>query len=216
MRSTGPERPRRVMPVSSSSRSANCALAGACDDGVLVGREAELEALRHLPRDAALRQVRAGALGLRALAQDAVVERRGQRQELALAILAAPPGRDLGALLLVLQRHAEALCQPLDRGDEVECVPRAHVVDDVAADAAAVAVVDLLARVDVERGRPLRMERTAADPLGPRLAQLGVGAHELDDVGALAHRFQRGRCQPAAHGSAWANGISSSSKRRSA
>ena len=103
------------MPVSSSSRSANRAC-GAGDDLVLVGGVAELELLGHLPGHPALAEVRPRALGERALAQDAVVERRGQRQELALAILPAPLGRDLRALLLVgeltLKRSASHSTRP--------------------------------------------------------------------------------------------------------
>ena len=191
-------------------------LARSGDDLLLVGRVAELEALRHLPRHAALVQIGARALRQRALAQDAMVEGGGQRQQLAPPVLPAPPGRDLRAQLLVFERDVEAVGQPLDGAHEVERVARLDIGDRVAADPAAVAVVELLGRVDVERRRALVVERAAADPLGARLAQLRVGARELDDVGPLAHLLERGRGQAAAHGPAWASGSSSSSKRRSA
>ena len=158
----------------------------------------------------------ARALGERALAQDAVVERRRQRQQLAPAILAAPPGRDLGALLLVRELDVEAVGEPLDRGREVERVARAHVGDRVAADAAAVAVVEPLDGIDVERPRALLVERAAPDPLDSGLAQLRIRARELEQIRALLDLLDRGRRQAPAHGPAWACGRSSSSKRRRA
>ena len=67
---------------------------------------------------------------------------------------------------LALQRHAVALGQRLERLAEVEPLGLHHELEDVAARAAAEAVVELLDRVDPERRRALVVER--AQPLQPR------------------------------------------------
>jgi len=72
------------------------------------------------------------------------------------------------------------------------------------------AVVEPLAGIDVERRRPLLVERAAPHPLRSGLAELRVGPDEFDDVGPLLHSLEGCRCQPPAHGPRLASGSSSS------
>ena len=75
-------------------------------------------------------------------------------------------GRVARVLGLALQRHAVALGQRLQRRAEVQPLRLHHELEDVAARAAAEAVVELLDRVDAERRRALLVER--AQPLQAR------------------------------------------------
>src|SRR5207249_7243428 len=95
---------------------------------------------------------------------------RGRLPEVALVIArrlleqreeALPPAASgvlLGRRLLVLERHAVALGQPLDRLCEVELLSLAHEGDQVPALAAAEAVEELVGRIDGEAWRLLVVE----------------------------------------------------------
>ncbi len=102
-----------------------------------------------------------------------------QAQEPALFGTAALVG---GRRLLVLEPDAVAVGQRLDRRGEVEVLGLAHERDVVAAPLAAEAVVDLLHRVDRERGRALVVERAASDVPGARAAKRRAGADQVDHV----------------------------------
>ena len=65
----------------------------------------------------------------------------------------------LRVLRLALELHAGAVGERLQRGAEVEPLGLHHELEDVAALAAAEAVVELLDRVDAERRRALVVER---------------------------------------------------------
>ena len=108
------------------------------------------------------------------------------------AVAPLPLGLDPGRGLLVLERDAEPLGEPLDRPDEVEVLRLADERDDVAALAAAEAVVELVHRVDGARGvfsswngqRPVNREPG-------RAAKLRPPGDDLDHVGRgdhVAHR----------------------------
>ena len=139
-------------------------------------------------RDAALGEVRRARLfGLRELAGVEAVRGRDGLEEL-LAPVVARPAR------APRDRDAEPRRERLDRLRELEPVHLAHEVDDVAAGAAAEAVVQPLVAVDGERRRALVVERAEPLPGAARLLQPGVLADDLDDVRApTAARRGRGR-----------------------
>ncbi len=113
------------------------------------------------------------------------LEVRGGRLEQREQPLALAPLRlDARRGLLVLDRHAKALGEPLDRADEVDVLGLLHEVEEVAALAAAEAVEELVDGVDREARRPLLVERAP-----PRVARSGRPAQlrspgdDLDHVG---------------------------------
>jgi hypothetical protein len=113
-----------------------------------------------------------------------------REREQPLARLAAR--RLVRVLGLALQRYPVALGQPLERAREVEPLGLHHEPEDVAARRAAEAVVELLDRIDAERGRALLVER--AQPMQPADAgalELRAGADELDEVDGVADPLAR-------------------------
>src|SRR5215210_4497133 len=72
----------------------------------------------------------------------------------------------VGRRLLVLERNAEAVCEPLDRAGEVEVLRLLDERDQVAALPAAEAVEELVGGIDREARRPLLVE--GAPPRPPR------------------------------------------------
>ena len=85
--------------------------------------------------------------------------------------------------LLVLERDAEPLREPLDRADEVEPFGLADEGDDVAALAAAEAVVEVEIGVDGEARGALLVERAATRVARSRSPSGATSAaHDLDDV----------------------------------
>ena len=103
-----------------------------------------------------------------------------------LATLARLVG--LRRALLVLDLDPEPLREPLDRADEVEPLRLAHEGDDVAALAAAEAVVEVEVGIDREARRPLLVERAATHVARARaLAERGSLADDVDDVRGVDH-----------------------------
>src|SRR5262249_49716519 len=75
---------------------------------------------------------------------------------------------------------------------EVKPLGLHHELEDVAARLAAEAVVELLPRVDAERGRPFLVERAQAlQPVHPRALELRARAHELREVHGVAYPLRR-------------------------
>src|SRR5204862_353040 len=98
---------------------------------------------------------------------------------------ALPPtasGVLLRGRLLVLERHAIALGQPLDRLSEVELLGLAHEGDQVAALGAAEAVEELVGRIDGEARRLFVVEGTEAGVARARAAQLRARREDRDAV----------------------------------
>ena len=107
--------------------------------------------------------------------------RVGDRREEPLAPVLART-----APLAPRDRDAEPAGERLDGLGEVEPVDLPDEVDDVAARAAAEAVVQALVAVDGEGRRPLVVERAEPLPGAPGLLQARVIADDLDDVGGRA------------------------------
>jgi hypothetical protein len=155
-------------------------------------RVADAELAQRALGQPAAEQVLARAGRLARLPQHAHVVGRGpleQREQARLAV--APLGRPR-VLRLGLELDPRPLGERLERGLEVEPLGLHHELEDVAALAAAEAVVELLDRVDAERRRPLVVERAQprVAPLAG-LAQLGARADELDEVDRVAHALLR-------------------------
>jgi len=109
----------------------------------------------------------------------------GRALEQVAETLAAPPlGLASGAGLFVLECDAVLVGEVFDRLGEIEPLLALHEGEQVAALAAAEAVVDLLDRVDRERRRLLFVERAAAHEVGARLLELRVVTDDLDEVGS--------------------------------
>jgi hypothetical protein len=120
------------------------------------------------------------------------VERRRLLQHRVQPIAAPARLLELRRDLLVLDRHTEALREPFHCLGEVELLGLANEGDDVAALAAAEAVVELLLRVDGKARRPLFVERTPADVTRARLPQLRARGDDLDHVGCVDDLALRG------------------------
>src|SRR5581483_7719683 len=133
--------------------------------------EAESELARDLLREPAALQVVAGEGADLRLPQRSLVEGRRLVEELCETRPPVPARSLLGRDVLVLDRNAEALCEPLDRTREVEPLRLAHEGDQVAALVAAEAVVEAHRRVDGEARRPLLVEGAPADEPRAPLAQ---------------------------------------------
>ena len=146
-------------------------------------REAEAELAADLLAEAAALEVRAHRDAGRGLPEVALVERRGLVEHGVEPVAALARLLLLRRGLLVLERDAEPLRQPLDRAGEVEVLGLADERDHVAALAAAEAVVELVGRVDREARRPLLVERAAARVARAGLAQRRAAGDDLDHVG---------------------------------
>ena len=126
------------------------------------GREPEPELLRDVLAEPARCEVLPdGSSGVAVPEKPLEVRRR--LLENGVEALAPPAlGLDARRCLLVLERHAKAFGEPLDRADEVEVLRLADEGDDVSPLPAPEAVVELVDRVHGERRRPLLVERAAA------------------------------------------------------
>src|SRR5215218_10437933 len=146
-------------------------------------REPEAEVAADLLRESTLGEITAGGLAGGGIPEVAAVE-AGRILKERLQPVAALALRLLGGRrLLVLDLGARPVRQPLDRLREVEPLRLADESDEVAALVAAVAVEELLDRVDAEARRLLGMERTEPDPAGARLAELRPSLHDVHHVG---------------------------------
>ena len=130
--------------------------------------------------------------GLLGLPEDSGVVGRGAVQHVEQPLLAAAARGGPRILLLGLELDPRPLGQRLQGRLEVQPLGLHHELEDVAALAAAEAVVELLDRVDAERRRPLVVERAQprVAPLAG-LAQLGPRVHQLDEVDRVAHALLR-------------------------
>jgi hypothetical protein len=126
------------------------------------------------------------------LPQHAQVVGRGAVHQIEEPLLAPTAGGSPRILLLGLELDARPLGERLQRRLEVQPLGLHHELEDVAALAAAEAVVELLDRVDAERRRPLVVERAqpGVAPLAG-LAQLRPRVHQLDEVDRVAHALLR-------------------------
>ena len=147
-------------------------------------RQTEPELLRDLLAQLALLEVLThGGADVR-FPQDPFEVGRRLLEERGQSVTAAAGGVLSGRRLLVLERHAEAVGEPLDRVGEDEVLGLLDEADDVAALPAAEAVVELLDGVDREARCPLLVEGAT-----PRKAGAGgppqrrARGDDLDDVG---------------------------------
>ena len=154
-----------------------------------LGREPEPELAADLLTEAAAREVVARERARRRVPQHPLVEGRGLVEELVEALAAETLRVFPRRRLLVFERDAEALGKPLDRSREVEALRLPDEAEEVAALAAAEAVVQPLTRVDREARRPLLVERAATGQMAARLAQRGALLDDGDEVCALPHRL---------------------------
>ena len=157
-----------------------------------AGRQAEPELPADLLLQAALGQVRPHRLARVRLPEVALVEARRLLEEGEEPFPTGPAGLVLRRRLLVLERDPVAVGEPLDGLDEVEPLRLLHERDQVAALAAAEAVVELPDRVDGEARRLLLVERAAAAPLGACAPKLRARADDLDHVGGRLYLVDRG------------------------
>src|SRR5262249_6919784 len=152
-------------------------------------REPEPEFPADLLTEAAAREVVARVRpGLR-VPEQPLVERRRLVEQLEEAHPAAPSSVLPRRGFLVLERDAKPLGQPLDRAREVEPLGLADEAEEIAALAAAEAVVEPLARVDREARRPLVVEGAAAREVAAGFAQRRALFDDRDEVGALPNRL---------------------------
>ncbi len=87
----------------------------------------------------------------------------------------------------VAEGDAGFVCQTLDRSDEVELFLLLNEGDDVAADAAAEAVVEAVLGVDRERGTLFCMERTQGLISTAHALELGVLRDDGHHIGGLSN-----------------------------
>src|SRR5439155_2331239 len=149
--------------------------------------EADPKRLGGFPADGSLGQVCAGRVGLGGVPQEAPVERRRRVQQLEQPVALGAAAVGLGRALLVLELDTVAVGQPLHRRREVERLGLGDEADRIAAHAAPEAVVDLLHRVDPERGGALLVEGAASAPLGAGALHLGAPGDEVDHVDGLLY-----------------------------
>ena len=133
-----------------------------------------------------------------ALPEEALeVERSSARARSCRRPAPATLGLDARRRLLVLERHAEALGEPLDRADEIQVLGLADERDEIATLPAAEAVVELVDGVDGEARRLLLVERTAARVArSGGTAQLRPPGDDLDHVGGGGDIANRGVLDP--------------------
>ncbi len=164
----------------------------AADEDLVPGarRVADPEGAQHLLAESALGQVIAGFAGLLGLPEVVGVVGAGALQQLLQPAPLLASGLRPRVLLLALDLDPVAVGEQLDRLGEAHPLLLLDELDHVAADPAAEAVVELLLRLDRERGRALVVEGTEAGPAGALAAQIGVGGDHLDDVGGLLDPFQ--------------------------
>jgi hypothetical protein len=162
------------------------------DPLVGVRRVADAELPAHLLVEPARGEVVARVRRLRRLPQHPHVVGGGPLEQLPQPLLGHPPLGLARVLLGALKLDPETVGEQLQRLRERDVLGLHDELEDVAAHAAAEAVVELLDRVDPERRRPLLVERAAArETVHPRLAQLRAGGDELDEVDRVAHALLR-------------------------
>ena len=173
---------------------------GGARDAIPVGRrEPEPEPRDRLGRDAALGQVDARRLALLRPLQVALVERRDVVEQAVGALGAVEPVAVARRQVLALDLDAVPVGEPLDGLGERQVLDLLHEVEQAALLAAAEALVELVARVDVERRRPLVVERAAQHHLAARRpARAGPRLDQLDQVGPLAHGVDGRLADPSA------------------
>ena len=156
-------------------------------------RAADPELGQRLGAQPAAGEVVARLRRLRRVTQEGRVEARRALEQL------GQPGALLARLLgprilgLALELDPVAVRQRLHRVGEREPLLLLDELDHVAPHPAAEAVVELLRRVDRERGRTLVVKRTEAGEPGAGAAQVGVRGDHLDDVRGLLHPLHRSR-----------------------
>ena len=144
-----------------------------CERVPRVGRVAEAECRPHLDRHAAALEVRRGRVaGPREPLGEEALRRRERLEEPVAPVVAR------AAALAARDRHAEARREHLDGLREFQAVHLADEVDDVAARAAAEAVVEALVAVDGEGRRALVVERAEALPRAAGLLERRVVADD--------------------------------------
>ena len=161
---------------------------GAQDPVPGAGREAHAELPQDLLAQAPAVQVLPRARGLAGLPQGANVVGSGAREQLQQPLAPPAPLGLARVLLLAHELHPVAIGEQLERFPEVDPLGLLHEREHVARGLAAEAVVDLLLRVDAERGGALLVER--AQPLvarRPGPPQLGSRGDQLEEVDRLAH-----------------------------
>ena len=122
------------------------ALMGLLRQRLRARREAEPERAADLLAEPSPGEVRPRVLGAGRIPQAALVERRRRREQLAEPVAPPPLGLDARRRLLVLELDPEAVGEPFDGAGEVEVLRLLDERDQVAAGAAAEAVVELVDR----------------------------------------------------------------------
>ena len=145
-------------------------------------------------------EVRTSSLRLWAVLEHTLVVDTRLLQQALDALLAL----DLAGLgrrqLLVFDRYAIALGKALNCLGKVAGLEFHHELEDIATDAAAEAVVELLCRLDRETRGLLIVERAARHRTDALLAHLpGARRDELDEIGALAHLLHGRAVDAASH-----------------
>jgi hypothetical protein len=123
-----------------------------------AGREADAVRAADLVAEAAVAQVLARRCGRRAVPEHPFVVGRGLLEQRPEPLAPAALGLAAGARLLVLEHDAELVGEELDGFGELEVLLALHEAEEVAALAAAEAVVELLGGVDRERRGLLLVE----------------------------------------------------------
>jgi hypothetical protein len=140
---------------------------------------ADLEGLDGLVRKAALLQISKGPLALRRTGEVLAEKAQGELVDLEQLLLEL---EDLGPdTLMGRQRDVIALGQALERLGEGQVLALHEEREDVAARAAAEAVVELFVLIDGKGGGFLGVERAQPDPFSPPPLQGGVLRGDLDD-----------------------------------
>jgi hypothetical protein len=160
-------------------------LGGRAHERGSAGSETEPEVAGDLLSQPARGEVVASEGASLRLPEVALVERRGAVEQLEEALAPLARAVLLGRRLLVLERDAEAVGEPLDRPDEVEVLLFLDEGDRVSTLAAAEALEGAAVRRDAEARRLLLVEGAEADEAAPGLAQAGVGLDQRDDVRRL-------------------------------
>jgi hypothetical protein len=170
-----------------------------------------VEGSQRLVLQAPITEIVARRLGLRALPQGALIERRGPREQLVQAFPAPASLLGLGVLLHGLERDPEAVGQRLQRTHEVKALGLHHVGEGVATGLAAEAVVEPFVGADVKGPGPLVMKRAVAEvAVDPGAAQIDPCAHEAHHVDRLKDAVAR-IGGPTGHGATNASGTVRSS-----
>ena len=157
-------------------------------DEACAAREPEAELTSDLVSQPAACEVLAYGRARLRLPQYALEVRGRLFEQRAEPLPPAADGIGLRRGFLVLEGHAEPVGEPLDRAGEVEVLGFLDEADDVAALAAAEAVVQLVDGVDGEARSPFLVEGAPAREACARGApEGGPERHDLDDVRGCLH-----------------------------